>query len=219
MVKAKKGKTKKNRTEKTTMETEIEKTVKGGTDALTRRNEKDNYNNSESTENDHGKTKDENTNRKKIIFKQGVPELISSKEAYAKANAGINKQRFNINHYGDCIVSAKLKELNSTTRSQNSYLRIINIIMSKKHKPDKVVKIGFRTADIDYNSPIKANDLLSDTMISKSLEYSILNQNMFAWIVISDWDGDMMLLGEAIDRKEHIVSIERIKKAKDIMFI
>lgn len=86
--------------------------------------------------------------------------MISSKEAYAKANAGMNKQRFNIKYYGDCIVSAKLKELNNTTRGQNSYLRIINIIMSKRHKPDKVVKTGFKTADLYYNSPIKANDLL-----------------------------------------------------------
>lgn len=120
------------------------------------------------------------THRKKLVFKQGKPKLILSREVYTKANAGMDKQRFSLKHYGDCIVSVKLKESNSSTRGQHNYVQIIKTVMSKgeKYRPDRVVKTGFRSANLYYNSPIKANELLSDTKISERLECDILNHNM-----------------------------------------
>lgn len=86
----------------------------------------------------------------------------------------------------------------------------MDIITQFKHTPFKVSKAGFRAVDLYFDSCDKANRLLNDNNLKAKIMCDIIDRNAFSRGVISDLDGDLRKLGEAIVNKGSIENIERM---------
>lgn len=56
--------------------------------------------------------------------------------------------------------------------------------------------------------------VLRDDKLKSRIKCAINNRNIESRGVISDWDGDIVELGEAIDKKNNILKIERVKRRR-----
>ncbi|KMQ84913.1 nucleic-acid-binding protein from mobile element jockey [Lasius niger] len=124
--------------------------------------------------------------------------------------------RFEASHREDIIITAKLNSKKCTTKGDINFLRIIDKVMETKVKSMKVVKSGFNSIDLYYDSIIKANKCLD-------LNKGILREEQDIWFdimeriarrkeVISDWDMSLLKLSEALDDKNKIISAEKMRK-------
>lgn len=78
----------------------------------------------------------------------------------------------------------------------------------------RTVKTGFKAVDLYFDSIGKANKMLNDDKLRSRIRCEINNRNFVSCGVISDWDGSILRLGEAIEDKGDIISIERMMRRK-----
>lgn len=149
-----------------------------------------------------------------VVFKSGKPIIVDKSSEISREVNPNAKKKFDKFHCGECVVTATLINEYCTTRGQSNFLKIIEVITDHKHTPIKVVKAGFKAIDMYFHSVDKANYLLNDTKVNVKIKCYIMNRNIYSRGVISNWDGNIKRLGEAIDNKTNIISIERMLKRK-----
>lgn len=168
----------------------------------------------EDKEDKHKNTNNNSKSVKKeiVMFKDGKPINIENNSELNREKYLKDRKKFDGLHRGPYVVTATLNNECCTTRSQSNFLKIMNAISEGKHGPDKVVKSGFKSVDLFFNSLGKANKILSDSKLNSKINCEILNRNKNIRGVITDWDGSIHSLGEAIDNKTNIISLERMLK-------
>lgn len=156
------------------------------------------------------------TLKKEIVVFKGKPITVINSNDRGRDDSSKNppeKKKFDRFHQEVCIVTVTLNTEYCTTRGQSNFLKII-VISEGKYTPDKVIKSGFKSVDVYFDSVCKANNLLSDSRLNTRISCDILIRNTCTRGVISDWDNSTQKLEEAIDNKINVISIERILKRR-----
>lgn len=81
-------------------------------------------------------------NKELIFFKNGKPILTKNGQNNNAPSRELKK--FNHNHEVDCIVSIILNDKYCTSRGNANYLKIIDKLIKKGHRPTKANRTGFR---------------------------------------------------------------------------
>lgn len=111
------------------------------------------------------------------------------------------------------VVTAKLKPGQVTANKRTNKVKIIGEIVRDKVEPDDIKYNGFTSTDLIFKKMVEANKCLSIKDNSKrTIIYTIVGRTTQCKGVITTWDGSLEELTEAIDRKEMIVNLERLRK-------
>lgn len=149
-----------------------------------------------------------------VIYKAGRPSLVDISSEFGRESNAFVKKRFDRNHRGECVVTASLNNEVCTSRQQANFLKIMDVISGSNHAPIRVIKSGFKSVDLFFDSVDKANSVLNDSRLKGKLSCGIITRNASTRGVISDWDGSSLRLAEVLDNKVNIVSIERMLKRR-----
>ncbi|XP_036138910.1 E3 ubiquitin-protein ligase BRE1A-like [Monomorium pharaonis] len=132
----------------------------------------------------------------------------------------IEKERFKINHKEEIGLEAVIQQKGRTNNKAHNVTRIAMYMVKKGYKVQDIVSIGHNKAMVYFRNIEEANRCLEQEekgkREDKMVSFSIPNRSKRCKGVISDWDNEMSLrdLYEAIEDKEKILQIERMKKRR-----
>lgn len=152
----------------------------------------------------------------KIVRLKGVWKKTSDMTTEDKENIKKANTRFSMNHRGEAIVTAKLKEKYCCKNKESNTLKIMQTIHKERLMVKKITPRSFNTADIVFHNVYEANKSIDRYSVMreeiKMVDLSIISSNTRSKGLIKDWDRDMSLmeLAEAIDDNRGIISLQRM---------
>lgn len=111
------------------------------------------------------------------------------------------------------VVTAKIKPEHITTDKRTNYVKIIKAILKDRIDPVNVLDNSFAASDIIFKDKEKANKCLSiEDKEERIITYGISNRTAQCRGVITSWDGDLLELSEAIEDKDQVIKVQRLRK-------
>lgn len=111
------------------------------------------------------------------------------------------------------VVTAKIKPEHITTDKRTNYVKIIKAILKDGIDPVNVLDNSFAASDIIFKDKEKANKCLSiEDKEERIITYGISNRTTQCRGVIISWDGDLFELSEAIEDKDQVIKVQRLRK-------
>lgn len=149
----------------------------------------------------------------KLVQYQGMWYIYAELNETQRLQTVERDNRFKGSFTGELIVTARLKQELSTSNKKINSVKIMSQIVRDKIKHARILDNNFTAIDIVFNDIVTAN-LCLDLQDSENrvVMYTIGNRNRRYKGVITCWDGKLTELGEAIDDKHQIYSIERLRK-------
>lgn len=131
-------------------------------------------------------------------------------------NKIIEERCYKSNHRGDIIVQARIKEKYKAKSRTNNMIKLAREVSRAGLRMRGIKNCEIALADIRFENIIDANKCLNlgEDREDSQVKYSIPNRIMRIKGVISDWDCSVPIyeLAEAMDNKEGLIQMERMKR-------
>lgn len=117
------------------------------------------------------------------------------------------------NSTGNGLINMKLNNLIATNNKEKNMVKVIIILHKTKFSPLSVEMINRNTARIKFHNKVAANECLSFfEKHNKLVTTYIDNREVMHKGIVSDWPKGIPELFDALDSRNNIIKIERMKK-------
>lgn len=117
------------------------------------------------------------------------------------------------NEMGNCVINMKLNNLIITNSKEKNMVKIIIVLHKTEFSPMGMEMINKSTARIKFRNKVEANKYLNFFEVhNKLVSVYIDNREIMYKGIVSDWPKGIPELFDALDSRDNIIKMERMKK-------